>query len=457
MVDDDTSLVKFVKEFLETHGFRVVTANSGSEAVQAVAAHPERFSVVVLDYRMPGLNGAATTKALLALNSRLPIVIYSGDTTRDAVLLSSRSGAFTFVDKDESPAIFLSEVRRAALRYENDALTLEQGASAGDASAFGMVGSSDAIRKIAYKISKLSDKSGPVLVLGESGTGKELVARALHGAREGVFRAVNCADYLMSSGTARSELFGHVKGSFTGADQDKAGIFEQAKKGTVFLDEVYSLPPDTQVGLLRVLQERSVVRLGGSTEVPVSCRFVAAAKPDLIQEISARRFKSDLFYRISQNIIEVPSLRDRMEDIDLLVSHFCKKWSAENGDEKVFVVGAIERLKRYSWPGNIRELENVVYSVLNITERREVRADDLGSRFRSTELSSDRALKIEAGQDLARAEFLDVLSNSKSARVAALKLGIATSTVLRRLERYGYSRHEVIGRGLRAKRRSGHK
>ena len=447
MVDDDTSFLMFVREFLETHGFNVRTATSGAEALRLVHAEPKLFSAVIVDYQMKELNGAATTKGLLAINARLPIVIYSGDASRDAVLLSARSGAFTFVDKSEGVTVFLEEVQRAVLRHESEKL-LDLEPQESDDSIPGMVGNSPKLKVIARTVAKLRDKPGPVLILGESGTGKELIARALHGQRRGQFRALNCADFLMSAGTSRSELFGHVRGAFTGADQDKAGIFEQAKQGTVFLDELYSLPPEAQVGLLRVLQEKRVIRMGGNAEIALDTRVLAAAKPDLVQDIARKSFKADLFYRLSQNIIEVPPLRERLEDIPALVDHFCKKWSKENGEQKTFTMGAVERLKNYSWPGNIRELENVVYSVLNVSEQVAIHESELGIRFKSASDSVRKQNVLEAEKN----ELAELLKSSISVRDAAHKIGVAPSTILRRLERAGLDWKDLVAKGRRVGR-----
>ncbi len=458
MVDDDASLLLFAQEFLERHGFKVKTASTGAEAISSLRANPRGYSVAIVDYQMAGFNGAATTRELLSLCPNLPIVVYSGDESRDAIIRTNRVGAFSFVGKEEGPSVLLEEVRRAVLKYENEVLTVEetQGADIDREVqlSLGLIGNSKALAQITRLILKLRDKSGPVLILGETGTGKELVARALHGDRAGAFKGVNCANFLMSSGTARSELFGHVKGAFTGADQDRPGIFEQAANGTVFLDEVYALPLESQVGLLRALQERSLVRVGGSKEIPITSRIVAAAQPDLIQDISRRAFKPDLFHRISQNVIEIPPLRDRVEDIGPLVAHFCERWRKENGVKKTFLASTVERLKKYTWPGNARELENVVYSVLNITERNEIRPNDLGSRFgQKFEISAEVDPVGESAAVAEKEHIVTVLKRSTSVRDAANRLGLPLSTLMNRLKRHGLRSTDYISRSSNRARR----
>jgi len=452
MVDDDAILLQFIEEYLESKGFDVDTVRSGSEALEKIKSCPRDYSLVILDYQMEGQDGAETTELLLKINPQLFILIYSGDTTRDAVLLSTRNGARGFVDKGEGKEVFLAEVEKMCKRYETEVVTVSDRATNGDKEkaikSIGMVGSSDALAEIAHTVSKLKNKNGPVLILGESGAGKELVARALHGNRKGPFRAVNCADFLMSKGTARSELFGHSRGAFTGADRDKLGVFEEAQDGTVFLDEVYCLPPEAQVGLLRALQEKVVTRIGSNAEIKIRCRIIAAAKPDLALDVSREHFKSDLYYRISQNVIEIPALRDRKEDIAPLVNHFCKKWSEENGEKKEFLALTIPNLERYSWPGNARELENVVYSVLNTSAKSIIAPEDLGAKF-----------KIQAPLDLRgsvyplrsliesveKEHILEVAAKCRSLRETAAKLQISPQALLRLFEKHKIDSRKAIG------------
>ncbi len=364
---------------MEKHGYSVETATSGDEAIARIARSPFRFSLVVLDFRLEDKTGAEITEILLRVHPDLQILILSGDPSRDAVLLSSRSGALSFVDKKEGTEVFLKEVTKLCLRIEEHVNPINHPRAHGESEKkikqLGMVGRSSAMADLAETVARLRDRQGPCLILGESGTGKELIARALH--RDGPFRAVNCANFLLNKEMARSELFGHVRGAFTGAHADRPGVFEEAEGGTVFLDELYALPLEAQLGLLRALQEKVITRLGANKEIPIRCRIVASSKRSIFQDITTNQFSPDLFYRLSQNIIQVPSLRERTEDIEPLIGHFSEKWCQENGERKTFLASTLPFFERYPWPGNVRELENVVFRLLNTSHKTKLAPPDL--------------------------------------------------------------------------------
>jgi two-component system, NtrC family, response regulator AtoC len=459
LIDDDVCFLDTTREFLEKREFQVETARSGPEGIARFKATPNAYSLVIIDYQLPEMNGAHLTESLIQINPNVHILVFSGDPSREAFLLPARRGARAFVDKAEGIEVFLREIRRLCTRFENDQATvkpaLPSGARAELIASMGMVGQSQALAEIAERVNSLRQKNGPVLILGESGTGKELVARALHGDREDPFIAVNCADYLLNRDTARSELFGHVRGAFTGAVNDKKGLFEEAGRGTIFLDEVYALPLEAQLGLLRALREKVFSRVGSTEQHKIHCRIVAAAKPDLLEEIIQGSFKPDLFYRISQNIIKLAPLRERPDDIEPLVHHFCEQWSQEYQDKKTFKKNTIPWLAKYSWPGNVGELFNVVYSTLNTCQESSVDQKDLDPRFRreelpTTELSSLASLRAHVEQ-AERNHLVEVLAGSRSFREAARRLKISPASVLRLVKKHSLDKNQLLS-GSRLKR-----
>ena len=463
LVDNDAILLQFMDQSLREIGYLVETAKCGAEAIEKVKTDPKRFSLVILDFEMPGQDGAAVAEQLVAINPDMFILIYSGKSSRNDIIATTRNGARGFVDKEEGIAVFHREVARMCQKYENEYLTTERALTptARDAFIFSvlkMVGCSTALYEIAEKVEKLQKIKRSVLIVGESGTGKECVAKVLHGG--GPFFGVNCAKYAMSKDTSISELFGHVKGSFTGAVGDRVGIFEEAKDGTVFLDEVYSLPHEAQIVLLRAFQEKVITRLGSTKEIPIYCRILAAAKPDIMQDIAKHNFIPDLYYRICQNEIKIPPLRDRREDIGPLVTHFCKQWAQENKKTIPFLASTLPILERHCWPGNVRELENVVYSLLHNAEKTVIGPSDLaallkeqGVRVLPSEKQSLRAYVESVERD----HLIEVCSKCWTQKEAADKLVLSPQALIRLFEKHGLVGSEVVGSLLpkRTKARGG--
>ena len=451
VVDDNAEDILTCKEFLEARGFLVETAASGIEAIEKVKAGRDAISVVVLDYQMPGLDGSLTTEALLKVDPSLFILIFTGDQTRDAFVKPSRLGACAFVDKQEGTGVFLAELLKLCRRFEEERLTLTHLKSREGRqeliAEIGMVGRSEALCQVAEQVLKLRGRNSPVLILGETGTGKELVAHALHKGRSGPFVARNCADFIRER--ASSELFGHVKGAFTGAAKDSEGFFRSASKGTGFLDELHELDRDVQSMLLRALEQRAVLPMGASREIPIDCRFVAGAKANLMSDIEAGKFKLDLFSRLSENIIVIAPLRNRPEDIAPLVSHFCKVWEKENPGRpgRDFLASAIPLLESMPWPGNVRELRNIVFAVLTDTEHeRPISRQDieltLGRRGQPVGPAMNPV--FNSLSEMKHAHIMDVLRVSRSLRDAAKRLGVAASTVHRYLRTRGIKPQEIF-------------
>ncbi|MEO8139297.1 MAG: sigma-54 dependent transcriptional regulator [Gemmatimonadota bacterium] len=362
VVDDEPGIRTALKQVLEYEGIDVRTAGSGGEAL---TVYPDyRPHVVFLDVKMAGLDGLETLTRLRELDPDAIVVMISGHGTIATAIDATRRGAFDFLEKPLDSDRLLVTVRNALkhadLAGENTRFRKET------SDRFQMIGDSPALKAVRETIARVGPTTGRVLIAGENGTGKELVARAVHASsarRSRPFVEVNCA--AIPSELIESELFGHLKGSFTGAVTDREGKFEQADRGTLFLDEIGDMSASAQAKVLRALQEGVITPIGGTKAIQVDVRVIAATNRDLAEEIAAGRFREDLFYRLNVVPIAVPPLRDRREDIPALVAYFARQLAAGAGAAgKRFDASAVERLQRRSWPGNIRELRNAVERLL---------------------------------------------------------------------------------------------
>jgi two-component system nitrogen regulation response regulator NtrX len=375
IVDDEAGVRQALKQVLEYEKLAVRVASSGGEAI---TLYPEfRPHLVFLDVKMAGLDGLETLSRLRALDPKAQVVMISGHGTIATAVEATQRGAFDFLEKPLDSDRLLVTVRNALAHAElvDENLRLREVAE----SRFSMVGSSPGLKRVRELIAKVGPTGARVLITGENGTGKELVARALHDAsprRERPFVEVNCA--AIPSELIESELFGHMKGSFTGAFADRAGKFEQADGGTLFLDEVGDMSLSAQAKLLRVLQEGVVTRIGGSKAIQVDVRVLAATNKNLDFEIAGGRFREDLLYRLNVVPIEVPPLRERAEDIPELVAYFADQLARSAGiPGRKFSGEAVRRLQSRAWPGNIRELRNAVERVLILAPGKTVTATDI--------------------------------------------------------------------------------
>jgi two-component system, NtrC family, nitrogen regulation response regulator NtrX len=375
IVDDEPGIRQALKQVLEYEKLVVRVASSGGEAI---TLYPDfRPHLVFLDVKMAGLDGLDTLTRIRKLDPKAQVVMISGHGTIATAVEATQLGAFDFLEKPLDTDRLLVTVRNALAHAElvDENIRLKEVSE----SRFIMVGSSRALDEVRQLIAKVGPTSARVLITGENGTGKELVARALHEAsprRDRPFVEVNCA--AIPSELIESELFGHMKGSFTGAVADRAGKFEQADGGTLFLDEVGDMSLAAQAKLLRVLQEGVVTRIGGSKSIQVDVRVLAATNKDLDEEIEEGRFREDLLYRLNVVPIEVPSLRERQEDIPELVTHFVQQLSAGAGvAAKRFSADAIRKLQSRSWPGNVRELRNAVERALILASGKVVSGADI--------------------------------------------------------------------------------
>jgi two-component system nitrogen regulation response regulator NtrX len=375
VVDDEPAIRDTMRMILDYEGYETVLAASGQEGLTIVEREPP--DLVFLDIKMPGIDGLEVLGRIRSTNDTVPVVMVSAHGSASTALEAGRLGAFRFIEKPLSKDYVLDAVREGLelgnLRKENRQLR-----SVLDA-RHQLIGDSPALRTIMDQVRRAAPTNATVLLLGESGVGKELVARAIfrHSQRSRErFVEVNCA--AIPEELIESELFGHERGSFTGATEKQVGKFEQADGGTIFLDEVGDMSAKTQAKVLRVLQEGEVERIGSAKTIKVDVRVIAATNKDLEQEIAEGRFRDDLYFRLSVIPIYVPPLRERVEDIPALVQHFTQMFSQTNGRRPPrFSPGAIHALMQARWRGNIRELRNVVERLLIMSERELIEADDV--------------------------------------------------------------------------------
>ncbi len=375
VIDDEPAIRDSLRMILEYEHYGFTGAGSAQEGLAALRR--ERPDVVLLDIKMPGMDGMETLRQIRAIDDTMPVVMISGHGTTSTAVDAIKSGAVDFLDKplsSERVIVTLQNVLATQdLRQENRELKLAMEAK------YEIVGDSPALRRVLEDVRRAAPTNATVLLLGESGAGKELVARTIHrnSSRAGQrFVQVNCA--AIPEELIESELFGHERGSFTGATEKQIGKFEQADRGTIFLDEIGDMSPKTQAKVLRVLQEQEVERLGSARTIKVDVRVIAATNKDLEDAIARGEFREDLFFRLNVIPIVVPPLRDRKADIPALVQHFAKRISEEhNLRPKRFDARALEALQRYRWRGNIRELRNTVERVLIMAAGDSVRTEDL--------------------------------------------------------------------------------
>ncbi len=361
VIDDEPNILTTVRRSLELEGYAVEVAGSGAAGLAKLAEND--IDLILLDVMMPGETGLETLPKLRAKKPETMVVMMSGNATIETAVQATKAGAYDFIEKPLSGDKLLITVQNALsfarLRTENQRLKRD----------FAMIGKGAAIKAIFDKVAKTAPSSGRVLITGENGTGKELVARAIHEhskRKDGPFVKLNCA--AIPSELIESELFGHEKGAFTGATQQRRGKFELADGGTLFLDEVGDMNPSAQAKVLRVLQENELERVGGAETIKVDVRVVAATNKDLSAEIAAGRFREDLYYRLAVVPIELPPLRARREDIPVLVEHFLEAVCADNDRRtKKVASGAMTMLMQHDWPGNVRELKNVVERLAILT------------------------------------------------------------------------------------------
>jgi two-component system response regulator HydG len=450
VADDSDSMRDGMVLTLSRLGHEVRGVKGGAEAVAAYARR--RAEVVITDLRMIPVDGLEVVRRLRELDPEATVLVVTAHGSVPAAVEAMRAGAIDFVEKPFSPELLAARVEKAVeiARERRQARDAQARAAALDedrareAGPLGLVGESEAIRRLREQVLRVAPTDATVLILGESGTGKELVARALHDAsrrRDGPFVSVSCA--ALPEGLLESELFGHEKGAFTGAIRRKVGRFELAHGGTLFLDEVGDVPPGLQVKLLRVLQERRFERVGGEETIEVDVRLVSATNRDLRARMAEGHFREDLYYRLAIVPIALPPLRERPEDVEILARHFLEKHSGRIGRRlSGFEPEALALLRRQSWPGNVRELENAVQQAMVFAEGEAVGAADLPAALRGAPgrlpvPSGDRSL-TEILEDLERQLVADAFQRARGVKAEAARLlGIKPSALYYKLEKYG--------------------
>jgi DNA-binding NtrC family response regulator len=444
VIDDESGILDTLRILLKNEGFAPHTALGGKQGLEMITdLAPD---IVLSDVRMPSVGGLQVLSAARTQDPDTPVILMTAQATLQSAVQAVNEGAFYYIQKpfrnDELVAILRRAAEHRNLKFENR--NLRQEIKRRERSDTGRpVGSSKAWLDVLRLAETVAPTESTVLIQGESGTGKEVVARYIHDLsrrNEGAFHSINCG--ALPESLLESELFGHVKGSFTGAVKDKQGLFTAAAKGTFFLDEIGETTPATQVKLLRVLQHREVIPVGATEAQPIDTRLLAATNRDLEEEIKRGNFRSDLFYRLNVISLHLPPLRQRRDDIPLLVDAFLARAAeVQGGEAKTLTPLALEAAREYDWPGNVRELENALERAVILTPGDTIDVAALPDRItsrRAEPLVSDRAAANPTLETIERAYILWVLqSEGGNKSRAADVLGIDPSTLYRKLSRFG--------------------
>jgi DNA-binding NtrC family response regulator len=443
IVDDEKNIRSGLGRALEMDGYEVHQAEDGAEAVKVM--HRVDIDLVITDLRMPQMSGEELLKKVTTSWPSVPVIVLTGHGTVESAVGAMRDGAYDFVTKPVNLDRLALLVKRALssreLIRQHQALQEEVNRLEEKARYARIIGRSAPMKRIFDLIGQVAPTKASVLITGESGVGKELVADAIHnlsGRKGEAFIKVHCA--ALSESLLESELFGHEKGAFTGAVSTRKGRFELADGGTIFLDEIGEISQTVQIKILRVLQEKTFERVGGEKSITVDTRIVAATNRDLRKEIAEGRFREDLFYRLNVVNITIPPLRDRREDIPLMVSSFLKEFASENKKDVEGIDPRVSSaLYNYGWPGNVRELRNCMESAVVLCKGKIIQSDDLPPQISGPD--DDLQIRIPMGSDMAEAEKIIIRSTlthlkgnkSKTAEI----LGIGRKTLHRKLYDYG--------------------
>ena len=447
VVDDEHAHRYMLCSMFQEWGWKVEEASDGSMAVDAVMGKP--FDAILMDVRMARMDGMEALKRIHAYNPAIPVVIMTAYSSVDSAVAAIKSGAHDYLTKPlDFDRLRLTMDRALEHRQviEEKSGPVEDGGKLVDTA--GIIGTSPAITELLEMISYVAPTEAKVLIMGESGTGKELIASAIHqnsGRRNKKFVTVNCAAIVEN--LLESELFGHERGAFTGAERQRDGKFVLADGGTLFLDEIGEMSPAMQVKLLRVLQEHEVQRVGGSENIGVDARVVAATNRVLEEEVARGAFREDLYYRLNVVSVQVPALRERQEDIPLLADHFLRKFAAKNRRKVAGITpGCMDILRHYPWPGNVRELENVLERGVILMRGDYLDEESLpiaikkwlaeqgGTATGPAAAAQDLPSSLVAAEKLVILKTLEDTGGNKSE--AARRLGITRKTLLNKLNKY---------------------
>jgi two-component system response regulator HydG len=448
VVDDDEPHAEAVAESLERVGYECVVATSGREGLRLI--EEQTFDIIITDLIMEGVGGL---EILAKAKRELPdaeVVILTGHGTIKTAVTAMQAGAMHYLTKPLDIAELRTVVEKASQTLRLTRSNIELQKQLNERFGFeGVIGNSPAMHAVIARLRQIAPTSASVLITGESGTGKELVAKALHNnspRRYKPFVILNCA--ALSDNILESELFGHVKGAFTGADRERKGWFEHANGGTLFLDEVGDIPLSTQVKLLRALESGEIVRVGTNDPIKVNVRLISATNRDLTERIANGEFRQDLYHRLKVVSIKLPALRERREDIDLLLDHFLKEFTASHGKKITTVTAAVRKvLRQHSWPGNVRELKNVIESMVVVDSDGVLDVDDLTEDLQAASAAAPNnkpgGIDHLTGKPLEEIEKHYILETLKltggNREEAARMLEIGERTLYRKLKEYSMS------------------
>jgi two-component system response regulator PilR (NtrC family) len=445
VMDDEPGLREFLEIMLKKQGYDVETASDGIEGLERLKG--STFDLIIVDIQMPRMNGIEFLREVKRNVFDIPVIMITAFASHETAIEAMKLGAYDYITKpfkiDEIKLVIAKALDKKKLESENRRLKRELEEKYG----FGnIIGKSEPIKKVFDMIKRVSELNVNVLITGESGTGKELVARAIHytgNRREHPFVPVNCG--AIPENLMESELFGYKRGAFTGAVKDKIGLFEEADKGSIFLDEIGDLPLHMQVKLLRVIEDKSLRPLGGTESVPIDVRIIAATNRNLMDEVAKNRFREDLFYRLNVIVIHLPPLRERKEDISPLVLHFINKYSKEMKKEiEGISPRALEVLENYNYPGNVRELENIIARCVALETSNVISLETLPQHVIGTETidfdpSLSTSVNLDSIMDNLEKRLIDrALSNTGGNKTEAAKLlGITPRSLRYRLAKHG--------------------
>jgi two-component system response regulator PilR (NtrC family) len=445
VVDDEQSMRDFLSIMLKKEGHEVVTAENGSSALKVI--HAEIFDLLITDVKMPGVDGIEVLKTVKEVSPETVVIMITAFATTETAVEAMKLGAYDYITKpfkvDEIKLVIQKALEKRHLRKENILLRREIESRAGFAN---FIGTSAPMQRVFSLIRQVADTRSTVLITGESGTGKELVAKAIHfnsSRNGGPFVTVNCG--ALPETLLESELFGYMKGAFTGATSNKQGLFEAANGGTIFLDEISATTPALQIKLLRVLQEREFMRVGGTVDIKMDARVIAASNRELLTEVSKGTFREDLYYRLNVIPIHLPALRDRREDIPLLVELFLKKFSGGK-DPKKITPEAMNLLMNHRWPGNVRELENTIECLVILAAGDRIGHEHIPENIKSVRSGPelmvadipDEGLEMEKLlENIEKNLLLKALEKTGGVKTEAAKLlGLSFRSFRHRLQKY---------------------
>jgi two-component system response regulator HydG len=434
VVEDDELMLSFLTDRLVEAGYDVHGASSARDALEQIRVHPA--DVVVTDLVMPGMKGDALLRELRIAAPGVPVILVTGYGTIESAVESMREGAYHYLTKPFRIEQLTAMIEKA---LEENRLSEELGRLAQSESSSGIVAHSPVMRRTLDLVARAASVDTPVLILGESGTGKELLARALHSAsprKDRAFLALNCS--AIPENLIESQLFGHRKGAFTDAREDRRGLFQEAAGGTLMLDEIGDMPLALQAKLLRVLQEREVHALGAPAPEPVDVRVIAATHREIEAMVAEGRFRKDLYYRLNVITIRIPPLRERPEDLVPLVAHFLAHHAPRVGKEGVTLsIEAMELFRRHAWPGNVRELENAIERAMVLGRGPVIRVEDLPDDLRQTLRETPIPHQVRQLAEVEREQILKAMRSVRGNKSAAARLlGLDRKTLYRKLELY---------------------